>query len=129
MAGSRASIREKSAIDFHPQKRYKVVAIYATRMVFMEMIPYRDLRNKPSAVRRKLEKQGELIVTVDGKPFAVMIDLSNNETFEETLVLISRILAQMAVRSIRSQARRAGLKSMRSEEINKIIAATRERQA
>jgi len=95
----------------------------------MEMIPYRDLRNEPSAVRRKLEKQGELIVTVDGKPFAVMIDLSNNETFEETLVLISRMRAQMAVRSIRSQARRAGLKSMRSEEINKIIAATRERQA
>ncbi|MHC1785301.1 MAG: type II toxin-antitoxin system Phd/YefM family antitoxin [Anaerolineaceae bacterium] len=95
----------------------------------MEFIPYRDLRNEPSAVRRKLEDQGELIVTMDGKPFAVMIDLSNNENIEDTLIMISRMRAQMAARSIRSQAKRAGLDRMRTEQIDKIIASTRKKQA
>jgi hypothetical protein len=41
----------------------------------MEFIAYRVLRNEPTALRKKLEDQGELVVTVGGKPFAVMIDL------------------------------------------------------
>lgn len=87
----------------------------------MEFIPYRDLRNEPSAVRRKLVDQGELIVTVDGKPFAVMIDVSQNENIEDTLVMVSRMRAQMAARSIRSQAKRVGLERIKNKEIEKII--------
>ena len=55
----------------------------------MEFIPYRMLRNEPSALRKKLADEGELIVTVEGKPFAVMIDLTNNENMEEILLLLT----------------------------------------
>ena len=36
----------------------------------MQFVPYRTLRNEPSALRKKLEGEGDLIVTVGGKPFA-----------------------------------------------------------
>lgn len=91
----------------------------------MEFIPYRMLRNEPTALRRKLEDQGELVVTVDGKPFAVMIDLSENENMDDILLLISRLRAQMAARAIRSQARRDGLDQISEEQVDELIRKTR----
>jgi PHD/YefM family antitoxin component YafN of YafNO toxin-antitoxin module len=91
----------------------------------MEFIPYRVLRNEPGALRKKLEDEGELVVTVDGKPFAVMIDLSENENMDDILLIVSRLRAQMAARSIRSQARRDGLDKMDAEQIDDLIQKTR----
>ena len=91
----------------------------------MEFIPYRMLRNEPSALRKKLAEEGELIVTVEGKPFAVMIDLTSNESMEDILLMVSRLRAQMAVRDIRSQARRNKLDKMADEEIDALIQTTR----
>ena len=91
----------------------------------MEFIPYRVLRNEPSALRRKLEEEGELVITVDGKPFAVMIDLSENESMEDVLLMVSRLRAQMAARAIRSQARRAGLDQLNEGQIDELIHKTR----
>jgi len=91
----------------------------------MEFVPYRLLRNEPSALRRKLEDAGELVVTVDGKPFAVMIDLSENENMDDILLLVARLRAQMAARSIRSQARRDGVDALNAEQIDDLIRQTR----
>ena len=91
----------------------------------MEFIPYRVLRNEPAALRRKLEDQGELVVTVDGKPFAVMIDISENENMDDILLMVTRLRAQMAARAIRSQARRDGLDKMDDSQINDLIRKTR----
>lgn len=91
----------------------------------MEFIPYRTLRNEPTALRQKLQDQGELVVTVDGKPFAVMIDLAGSEDMDDILLLVSRLRAQMAARAIRSQARRDGLDAINGEEIDALIQTTR----
>lgn len=96
----------------------------------MELIPYRMLRNEPSALRKKLSDQGELIVTVEGKPFAVMIDLSNTENIEEVLLMVSRLRAQMAARVLRSQAQRQGLDKISEAEADALVQKTRaERKA
>jgi hypothetical protein len=58
-----------------------------------------------------------------------MIDISKNENIEDTLVMISRMRAQMSVRSLRSNARRAGLDRKKPEEIDRIIASNRKNQA
>jgi hypothetical protein len=58
----------------------------------MQFVLYRDLRNEPSALRKKLAREGELIVTVDNKPFAVMISLGD-EDVQEILLIISRMRA------------------------------------
>ena len=71
----------------------------------MQFIPYRTLRNEPSALRKKLESEGDLVVTVGGKPFTVMINLAEEEDVQDILVMVSRLRAQMAVR--RSAVRHA----------------------
>jgi len=91
----------------------------------MEFIPYRVLRNEPAALRKKLEDQGELVVTVDGKPFAVMIDLAGGENMDDILLMVSRLRAQMAARAIRSQARRDGLDKLNEEQVEALIQKTR----
>ena len=91
----------------------------------MEFIPYRVLRNEPSALRKKLEDEGELVVTVDGKPFAVMIDLAGGENMDDILLMVSRLRAQMAARAIRSQARRDGLDKLSEKQVDELIQKTR----
>jgi len=91
----------------------------------MQFVPYRTLRNEPSALRKKLESEGDLIVTVGGKPFALMVNLNDSEDVQDILLLVSRLKAQMAVRSIRSQARKQGLDKMTLKDINALIKKTR----
>lgn len=91
----------------------------------MQFIPYRNLRNEPSAVREQLSTEGELVVTNGGKPFALMIDIPENENIDEILLMASRIRAQMAVRSIRSKARINGTNKLTDEQINEVIQKTR----
>jgi hypothetical protein len=102
-----------------------IVAKYATQEIDMEFVPYRLLRNEPAVLRQKLEKDGQLVVTVDGKPFAIMIDLPENESIDDLLLMVSRLRAQMAARSIRSQARQDGLDKMTDAQIDEIIEKTR----
>ena len=90
----------------------------------MQFVPYRDLRNGPTALRKKLADEGELIVTVDNKPFAVMINLGD-ENVQDILLMLSRLRSQMAARSIRSQARRDKLDKMSFKDINALIKKTR----
>ncbi|HRJ59475.1 MAG TPA: hypothetical protein PLV64_24560 [Anaerolineales bacterium] len=90
----------------------------------MQFVPYRDLRNEPSALRKKLASEGELVVTVDNKPFAVMINL-DDENIQDILLMVSRLRAQMAARSIRSKARRDGLDKMALKDVNAVIKKTR----
>jgi hypothetical protein len=95
----------------------------------MEFVPYRMLRNEPAVLRKKLEDEGELVVSVDGKPFAIMINLADNENLEDLMVMVSRLRAQMAVRSIRSQARRNGLAKMEPDQADAIIQRARSKRS
>ena len=90
----------------------------------MQFVPSRDLRNEPSALRKKLASEGELVVTVDNKPFAMLINL-DDENLQEILLMVSRLRAQMAARSIRSEARRNGLDKMNLKDVNAIIKKAR----
>ena len=90
----------------------------------MQFVPYRDLRNEPSALRKKLASEGELVVTVDNKPFAMLINL-DDENLQEILLMVSRLRAQMAARSIRSEARRNGLDKMNLKDVNALIKKAR----
>ena len=90
----------------------------------MQFVPYRTLRNEPAALRKKLVSEGELVVTMNNEPFAVMISLGD-ENVQDILLMVSRLRAQMAVRSIRGQARKAGLDTMALKDVNALIKKTR----
>jgi len=90
----------------------------------MEFVPYRLLRNQPSELRKKLEKQGELVVTVDGEPMAVMLQIPKG-SLEDLVLLLSQVRAQLAVTNIREQARKSGLNKMTVEQADKLVKETR----
>lgn len=91
----------------------------------MRIINDRDLRNMPGKVRQALA-QGEVVVASRGKPYAIMLPISDPERVEEALELAARIRAQMAVSSVRAKAAASGLDRLSEEEIEAEIRAARE---
>jgi len=90
----------------------------------MEFVPYRVLRNQPSELRKKLDKEGELVVTVDGEPMAVMLQIPKG-SLEDLVLLLSQVRAQLAVSTIREQARKTGLNKMTVEQADVLVKETR----
>jgi len=91
----------------------------------MEFIPYRMLRNQPSELRKKLDENGELIVTVDGEPLAVMLQIPKG-SLEDLVLLLSQVRAQLAVAAIREGARKRGRSRMTVEQANALVGKTRQ---
>lgn len=61
-----------------------------------------------SPLRKKLTSEGTLVVTVNNKPFAMMISV-DEENVHDILLMLSRIRTQMTACAIRSQAPRDGV--------------------
>jgi len=91
----------------------------------MEFVPYRLLRNQPSELRRKLEEKGELVVTVDGEPLAVMLQIPKG-SLEDLVLLLSQVRAQLAVAAIREGARKGGRSRMTVDQADELVRKTRQ---
>jgi DNA-binding MurR/RpiR family transcriptional regulator len=91
----------------------------------MEFVPYRLLRNQPGELRKKLQEKGELIVTVDGEPMALMLQIPKG-SLEDLVLLVSQVRAQLAVAAIRQQARQRGLEMLTVEEADEIVQRARQ---
>jgi hypothetical protein len=90
----------------------------------MEFVPYRMLRNQPTELRKKLEEQGELVITVDGEPLAIMLQIPKG-SLEDLVLLLSQVKAQLAVTAIREQGRKSGLAKMTIEQADELVRETR----
>ena len=91
----------------------------------MEFVPYRMLRNQPSELRKKLDEKGELIVTLDGEPLAVMLRIPKG-SLEDLVLLLSQVRAQLAVAAIREGARKRGRSRMTVEQADALVGKTRQ---
>ena len=91
----------------------------------MEFVPYRMLRNQPSELRKKLDEKGELIVTVDGEPLAVMLHIPKG-SLEDLVLLVSQVRAQLAVAAIREGARKRGQNNMTVEQADVLVGKARQ---
>jgi hypothetical protein len=90
----------------------------------MEFVPYRLMRNQPNELRKKLEQQGELVVTVDGEPMAIMLQVPKG-SLEDLVMLVAQVRAQLAVARVRQQARQSEKSQMTDEEIEAIVQEAR----
>ena len=90
----------------------------------MEFVPYRILRNQPSELRKKLQENGELVITVDGEPLALMLQIPKG-SLEDLVLLTSQVRAQLAAAKIREQARLRGLNTMTTDQVEVIVQETR----
>ena len=90
----------------------------------MDFVTLREFRIQPGKVWKKLSKARELVVTRNGKPFALLTETSPTK-LEDDLRALRRAKAETAVASLRSIARERGLAAMTLKEINAEIRATR----
>jgi antitoxin (DNA-binding transcriptional repressor) of toxin-antitoxin stability system len=86
----------------------------------MNYMPVSELK-RMSLVREKLEKEKEIILTTDGRPFAILVGVTQ-DTVEESLAEIRRALFSSAVLGIR---KRAAGRSLANAAIEREITASR----
>ncbi len=90
----------------------------------MKFITIRELRSKTAQLRRELGADREIVVTANGKPFAIMTAVDADRV-EEELLAIRRARAQAALGNMRAKAAKAGLDRMKPAEIDAVIKAAR----
>jgi PHD/YefM family antitoxin component YafN of YafNO toxin-antitoxin module len=88
----------------------------------MNFYSVRDLRTTPKDIWDNLSADGEVVITNNGKPTAILLDISNG-SFEETLKAVRQAKAMIAFNAMRSKAAAKGF--MTAEEIDQEIAASR----
>ncbi len=90
----------------------------------MEFVSVRDLRIQPGQVWKRLSETGELIITSNGKPIALLSGVTD-ESLEQTLTALRRARAQVAVSQLRAAAQARGIDKMTKTEINAEIRSVR----
>lgn len=94
----------------------------------MDFVTVREFRTEPAKVWAKLETEKELVITKNGKPFALLTATAPQQ-LEEDLKQLRRARALAAVERMRVQAKAAGLDQMSMDEIDAEIAAARTERA
>jgi len=89
----------------------------------VQFIPIRMLRNNPSELWKILNKE-EAIITVNGKPKAIVID-ATDENLEEVIKIIRRVKAETSVEKMRLLSLKKGLDKLSQTEIEKEIKKVR----
>jgi hypothetical protein len=74
----------------------------------MQFVTVRELRLKPGAIWKKLERAPELVVTSKGRPIAVLSPVVHGDP-EETVLAIRHARAVRAVARLQQQAVERGL--------------------
>lgn len=94
----------------------------------MKFVTIKDLRSNTAQLRRDLEAEREVVVTANGRPFAVMTRV-DPDGVEVEILAIRRARAHIALSRIRAKAKAEGLNRLTMDEIDAIIAkARRERR-
>jgi antitoxin (DNA-binding transcriptional repressor) of toxin-antitoxin stability system len=94
----------------------------------VKFVTIRDLRSKTAAIRKDLESENEIVVTANGRPFAVLTRVEP-DTVEDEILAIRRARARIAVARVRAKARAAGLDRLTMDDVNALVSdARRERR-
>ena len=90
----------------------------------MHLIAVKDLK-RPKSLRSALQRGRELLLTNNGTPMALLIDLDPADAPENMLLAVRDARSRMALSRIREAARRGGAARLTEAEIAAEIAAAR----
>jgi PHD/YefM family antitoxin component YafN of YafNO toxin-antitoxin module len=88
----------------------------------MQFVSVREFRNSSKAIWAKLKSDGEVVITNNGQPTAILVNVEEGD-FEETLTDVRRAKAIRDFSRMREEAEERGFLS--DEEINAGIQAYR----
>jgi hypothetical protein len=89
----------------------------------MQFVRVDDFRTRPDDIWEWL-RNGDLVVTSNGQPIAILID-ANAENLEEMLGLLRRLRAQLAVSRMRQGAKESDVAQLSSDMIDAEILGAR----
>jgi antitoxin (DNA-binding transcriptional repressor) of toxin-antitoxin stability system len=90
----------------------------------METLTIRELRNHPGAAQEELVRAGELLLTNNGRPVALMLAV-DGANLDEVLEAVRRAKGQIALGKMRRHAASQGFADLGLSEINSLINDTR----
>ncbi|MDR1788534.1 MAG: type II toxin-antitoxin system Phd/YefM family antitoxin [Treponema sp.] len=90
----------------------------------MEYLSVRELSTSSKGVWKKLDKEGEVVITNNGRPTAIMISV-NAQGFDETAAMIRQARCMRLLNSIWEEAEQRG--PLSDEEIEAEIQAARKK--
>lgn len=103
-------------------KSLTIVIQYCKEVNQMKFYTVRDFKNTPKSIWENLSADGEVIITNNGKPAAVMTDITE-DSFEERIRAVRQARAMNVFQSMRRKAAASGY--MSNEEIEAEITAVR----
>ena len=90
----------------------------------MKFVTVREFRALGAAVRKDLEREGYLVLTSNGRPFAVLSSVTP-DSLEKELMALRRARAKAALDRIRADARKDGRDALSPADVNGIVAESR----
>lgn len=93
-------------------------------MSALKFLSMRDLRMSTTQIKKMLMDDGTIIVTNNGKPAALMLEI-NESTLESVLTDLRKMRAKRAVTELQRAAKENGTSEMTMDEIDAEIADTR----
>ena len=90
----------------------------------MKLIAISELK-QPRQLKRRLQAEKELLLTSDGRPVAVLLNVEAAEDPENLLQSIRDSRSRLALGRIREAARKAGANKLTAAQIEQEISATR----
>lgn len=90
----------------------------------MDFVTVREFRTQPAKVWKKLEAGKDIVITRNGKPFA-LLTFTEADRVEENLRAIRRARFQEALAAQHTHAQQLGLNKMPMSEIDAEITAVR----
>lgn len=91
----------------------------------MKFVSVRDLRLKPAQVWQWLHESGQLVLTSNGKPFAMMIE-TDEDHLDKDVMDLARIRARGALSKIRRHAQETGLDRWTDDEVEALVRESRD---
>jgi len=94
------------------------------KVIIVNLIAIKDLK-QPRRLKERLQAEKELLLTSDGRPVAVLVNVDNAEDPESILQSIRDSRSRLALSRIRETARRTGTSWFTPEQIDREIATAR----
>jgi hypothetical protein len=93
----------------------------------MNYLAIKDLK-APKLVRETLAKYGTALVTNNGKPMALLVDLLEGESPEALSDALRLARARLAISDLRAASRRNGTDTLTADQIDAEIRSSRKRR-
>jgi hypothetical protein len=91
---------------------------------YMDYLTARELRSTPKQVWAKLQEQGKLVLTNNGKPVAIMVQVDGTN-LNQKIDLIEQVETMQVIKEMQLESLKNGNCNMSMEEIDTEIALSR----